>query len=202
MRRQKMVIGLIGKPWSGKDTLAQVIKEIAPKNKKVVIIRFSDILNKTLKSWYIPTEPRENRRKLAQFMNEAFVQYGGRFKSVLANIAKQKILKSRADIFIINNLKSPCDVAMVREFPCNLIIYITASFNLRYIRRQLSKGEPVEINGRSYDKFALEDLDQGELFISQIGQESDIIIENDGTMEEFVKKVKEIYQEKIAPLIS
>lgn len=198
MNTPKAVIGLIGEQWSGKDTFAKLILQMAAP-KKVEIIRFSAILTETLNRWSIPSDLRKNRRMLFEAMNEKFGKNG----SPLVNVVKQQIIASCADVVILNSLKQPDDIEMVREFRKNVIVYVTATFIKRYERRQISKGEPMEIHGRSYDDFAFDETDPGEILIRQIGQEmSDVTIHNNDTMEKFVQEVEKFYAEKIAPIIS
>lgn len=193
----KMVIGLVGEQWSGKDTAAKLIQNLALP-KKVEIIKFSAILSKTLDIWGIPSSSRENRRKIYEAMEEKFGKQG----SPLANIIKQQIQKSEASAVVLNSIKSYNDVKIVRQFSNNIIIYITASFDIRYLRCQQAKNQPIDYYGKSYDEFAIEENDPGELFVTQIGREqANEVIQNDGTMEEFIEKVKKLYIEKIAPII-
>lgn len=196
MKSPQLVIGLIGEQWSGKDTFAKLIQEMALP-KKVEIISFSAILTEILNNWSIPSQPRENRRKLAEFMKKAFDKYG----NALANIIRQRISNSSSDIVILISLKWYDDVEMVKQFPKNIIVYITATLDNRYRRRQKAKKEQIDYEGESYYRFVLEENDPGDLLVTQIGREqADVKIDNNGTMEEFVEQVKKIYNEKIAPL--
>ncbi len=202
MNTPKVVIGIIGEQWSGKDTFAHIIFQLAKSmSKKVQVIKFSAILTETLDKWGIPSNLRKNRRKLFDALRENFKEYG----NPLVNFVKKQIIGSYADIVVINSLKWPDDVEMIRQFNQSIIVYITADFKKRFQHCQVSKGrniEKINYEGKDYDEFVLEENDPGEIFITQIGNENaDVKIYNNGTIEEFIQEVQKFYDEKIAPVI-
>src|SRR5688572_17025142 len=105
----KIVIGLVGEKGSGKETFGNFLMEAA-KGKKVKRIRFSDLLNFTLKLWDLP-QTRENLQNLAVLMDTNFGT------GTLTGAVSKQIQDLEADIVILDGVRWETDEYLVRGFP-------------------------------------------------------------------------------------
>lgn len=178
------VIGLVGEKGSGKETFGNFLEEVA-KGKSVYRVRFSDILLQTLQLWSI-TPNRENLQKLAVVMKEG---YG---PDTLTHAIEEIIKESREDIIILDGVRWITDKELVRKFPKNILVYITAQADLRFDRLK-KRDLPFRKETSSLEKFMEEEKAENEIYIPLIGKEADFKIENNSTMEDFKQEVEKLY---------
>ncbi len=177
------VIGLIGEKGSGKQTFVNFLKDIAP-DKNIRQVRFSDILAQTLMIWDIPNT-RSNLQKLAIAMNETFGQ------SALANAAKYSIEGDNADVIIFDGIRRESELNLVQGMENSQLIYITADQNLRY-QRLKRRSEKVGEVGLTFEQFLEEENSKAEKNIPSLGQKADKKMENNGSLDQFKDKIKNL----------
>ncbi len=185
-----LVIGLTGENGSGKGTFIEFLKEFAV-GKTVGRMATSTILGETLDHWGIP-RTRRALQDLAIIMNE---HYGD---GTLANAAKKRILECKADIVVFDGVRWGSDEKMLRALPNSLIIYVTAGSDIRYNRIKGRK-EKVGESATPKEQFLIEEKIRTELEIPEIGSRADAKIVNEGTIEEYKKKVDEVWSKIVAP---
>lgn len=171
----KLVIGLIGEKGAGKETLCTLFKELGP-DKSIVKISSSTLLAKSLDMWDLP-KTRNNLQQLAILLEESFG------KGVVANAGKKLIEQSREDIILFDSVRWQSQFDMIRSFPNSLIIYITASPEVRFERTKLRQ-EKVGENEITLEKFIEEEQIDTETMIPSLGQKADIKIENNGSIQD------------------
>lgn len=169
------VIGLVGEKGSGKGTFAAFFEDAA-EERRVVSHRFSSLLAKTLDDWSIQ-RTRANLQTLAVVMDQGFGV------GTLSNAVFNVVSKADADIVVLDGVRWDTDMGLIRRFPKNLLIYITANTRLRY-ERTLSRGEKADEASVSFEQFLEEEQAANELGIPRIGALSDDIIKNEGTIED------------------
>lgn len=179
----KTIIGLVGEKGSGKETFGDLLQAIAPQ-KKIIRIRSSDILSETLTLWDIP-KTRENLQDLAIYMDQGFG------KGTLSQAVFKRIEKSEADIVIFDGVRWDTDVDLIRKFPKNFLIYVTADLEVRFERIKARKEKAFE-EGTTLKQFMHEEKKLTELQIPKIGKTADFKIENNGNLEDLKQKVEEI----------
>lgn len=177
------VLGLVGEKGSGKQTFVNFFKSLHP---DLVIrqVRFSDILAQTLILWDIPLT-RSNLQKLAIIMNDSFGA------QALANAAKFSIEGDNADVIILDGLRREAEYRLVKSMENNLVIYITAEQKLRYQRLKV-RSEKVGEVGLTFEQFLKEEDSKAESEIPNLSKKADVKIENNGTLEEFKTKIKQL----------
>lgn len=185
----ELVIGVVGEKRSGKETFVKLLQEIA-QDKKIKHSRFSDILFETLSFWNIPST-RQNLQKLAVIMDQG---YGA---GTLTRAVEQRIARERADIIILDGVRWQTDIEMVRRFPNNLLVYITAEPIVRYERTKTIKEKAGE-DSTTFEQFIAEEQAPNETQIPIIGNGANFKIANNGSLEEFRKKVEEFYLRFVA----
>lgn len=182
MNKSKLVIGLTGEKGSGKETFYQTLKKLT--KKKIVQLRFGDILAETLRLWDIPTT-RRNLQQLAIVMNKGFGL------GTLTHAMEKRIEKEEADIIIIDGVRWLDDAKMIRKQPNNKLIYITADVKIRYLRLK-EKSDKVKEMGISFAQFMREEKIKTEIDIPKIGKKADIKIVNNETLDKLKSEIKNL----------
>lgn len=168
-----LVIGLVGEKGSGKGTFAARVADIA-KDKCVVAMRFSDLLRETLDAWSIPTT-RRNLQLLAEVFENSFGM------GTLSHAVYEGVMKIDADVVILDGVRWETDAKLIRSFPQNKLLYITAPPAVRY-ERSILRGENVGEKKTTLEQFMEEEQAVNEILIPRIGATADHVIRNDGTM--------------------
>lgn len=182
----KTIIGLVGENGSGKDTFTTFFKAAAaPLDVKK--LRFSDILADTLKRWDIPLT-RSNLQNLAIIMDK---QYG---KGTLTHATEKRIRKDGSDIIVLEGIRWHTDIPMIRKFKNSFIVYVTAEPKIRF-KRLKERGEKIGEKDLTFERFKLEEKAATEVDIPEIGSKADFKIENNGSLDEFRRKVEELYKQ-------
>ncbi len=171
--KEKFIIGLIGEKGSGKETVGNLVMDLLPK-KKVVRVRFSDILAETLTLWNLPLN-RSNLQYMAIIMNQ---QFGA---GTLTEAVRNRLTSIKADVIILDGLRWETDIDLLRSFAHNIFIYITANEQTRYERIKARK-EKIGESSVSFEKFREEELMKNEILIPSFGKTADVTIHNDADM--------------------
>lgn len=187
-----LIIGLVGEKGSGKGTFAECIEECAlPKT--AVRVGSSQILGSTLALWDIPKN-RANLQDLAIIMDTHFG------KGTLTHAVEVRLRETPADIVIYDGIRWQSDVDMVRTFPNNLLVYITAPSDTRYARTKERKEKLGEATA-TFEQFMKEEEKETETMIPLLGASADISLINNGSIESYRNEIKKIFTEKIASLL-
>lgn len=178
------LIALVGEIGSGKETFAKLLQEVA-EGKKVVHVRYSDILKKTLELWGMPIT-RETLTTMRQTMNSNFGE------DSLPKATQESAKNLDADIVILDGVRWMADVEALRSLHDALLIYITAPIETRFerIKKRSEKEDESSLNLEEFRKGA---NTPNEILIPEIGEKAEVKIENGGTVEELKDKVKDFY---------
>ena len=173
----KKIIGLTGEMGCGKDTFCQFVKE---NYENVFVLKFSDALTDVLKIFFDAIK-REDQQWLGSELRERF----GKDILVRALIKKAKSIEE--GIIIFNGVRKELEIPAIKEIG-GKIIYITGEPKIRWERVKI-RGEKAD-DDVSFEKFLEMHNAEAELQIPEIGAKADFKIENNGSKEDFHKKVK------------
>lgn len=182
---KKLIIGLAGQRGSGKGTAANYLKA----RYRAEVRTFSQTLSRILAVLEIPGT-RENLQDLATALRKPF----GR--GVLVRPLKKFIKQSRAKVVVVDGLRMPEEVEMLRSLKNNLLIYIEAPAKIRFKRMKKSGGKDGK-EATDFKEFLRLDRRETELFISKIGRKADVVIDNTGTIEDLHKKIDKTMKKRI-----
>lgn len=183
-----IVLGLVGEKGSGKQTFSDFLKDLAA-DKKIVHMRFSDILRETLELWSLELS-RTNYQQLSIAMNKTFG------KGTLSRALYNNVLKKEADIVILDGVRWLSDEELLSSFPHKFMIYITADVEKRY-QRVVKRKEKIGEGDATLEQFKAEEKVKTETLIPKIGKRADIKIDNNGTLEDLKKLVNQLLHQHL-----
>ena len=172
------VIGLAGRIGSGKTVAAKYLSERYRGKQK----RFSKILMDILDILYLPNT-RKNLQKLGYSLRK---ELGN---DVIVNAFK-KNLETEKNLVIIDGIRYPNEVEMLRSFKENILIYIYASSNIRY--KRCKKRGDKDRPDMSYEEFVRADSAETEKYLDNIMEDADYVIDNSGSIDKFYETIDKI----------
>lgn len=167
---EKFYLGIIGKIFSGKETVYQTIKALVENNdgsNRVAIHRFSDPLNECLRAIALPKE-RDYQQRLSTILRREFGE------SVLGNALVQRATAEQAYIVCLDGIRRPQDTIFLRNLPNSHLIYVDAPLEIRFQRSQKRTDRPV-IN---IDELKNQQSAEADSKIDDISKEADFILDN------------------------
>jgi len=173
------VIGLTGKIGSGKGVISDYLRE----NYKASVYRFSKILEDLLTRLYISIE-RKNLQNLGISIRDSLG------KNVLVNTLKKDIENDNNKIIVIDGIRYPNEVKMLRSFKNNLLLYVDAPDRIRYERCK-KRGQRGESH-ITFKEFLRSESKETEKYIDKIKKQADFILDNSGPKERLIEQLEEI----------
>lgn len=178
----KTYIGLISKNRRGKDSVGNLVRKLRPEL-SVQVIRFSDSLNRILGTMELPLN-----RKLQQGLSEGVRREYG--QDVLSKRVHQDALESDARIVIINGVRRPADVELLRTLPDFHLIHVSAPPELAYEWMKRANEREGDAS-KTYGQFLEEDRAEPEQLIDETAKSADWTIVNDEDDPSFAKLTSE-----------
>jgi dephospho-CoA kinase len=177
----KKFIGVVGETGSGKNIFCKKIKDSFD---SVSVISSSLVLREALQVFIPGSEiTKEDLQWMALVL---FKRFG---KNFLSQAIKRRMIKSRGNIIVFDGMRMPADYKMIKEIG-GKTIYITAEPKTRWKRIQ-NRGEKKD-DKSSYKEFLRREKATTEIFIPKIGKKADFVIKNNGSLEDFYLKIKEV----------
>lgn len=177
------VIGVVGEKGSGKGTFADIFRVACP-GQRIATVRFSDILRETLAAWAIP-ESRANLQTLAMAMVGVFGT------DALANAVIARVNRMDAEVVILDGIRRKPELALLRQFSAQALVYVTASPDVRFDRLR-KRRENIGEGTMSYEQFLAEERAATEVEIPEIGAQANARIVNDAGMSEYEAAVRNV----------
>ncbi len=187
-----MIIGVVGKIAAGKTTIAKFLEEFG-------FCRIScsepliDLLTHKVDEYsWIPELPKKSepsREKLIEYGKYLKDRYG---EDILIRLTLDK--KRHCRDVVIDGVRSKGEIEAIKKRG-GLIIYVDAKPELRYerlVRRKASKDREI----KSFEDFmAMDDAEERLYQTSTLKNMANIIVENNGTLEDLRKAVESIITE-------
>lgn len=178
MVSKKLIIGLVGEKFAGKDAAANFLVQ----SYGAEHLRFSHLLDRILSLLNLPIS-RRNEIGLGLGLRQIF---GGQ---VLGPALIKQAIQSKAGVVVINGIRMD-EYESVKAAGAK-IIYITAPADIRFKRYQ-TRHEKADDGQMDFEAFLNQEKELTEIGIPDLGKKADYKIENIGTLDELNKKVNEV----------
>ncbi len=179
---RQRVIGLVGETGSGKDTVADYLRDVYGAE----LTRFSDPLKSAL-ALFFDAPSKADQAWLYGVFKERFGE------DVLHQALRHHLERTTSPLVVINGLRMRADEDFVRSIEGSMILYITAPQRLRW-ERTVGRGEKSD-DAQSFDAFAqFESTAETERHVPAIGSRAEETIVNDGTLQELLDAVDAVMQ--------
>lgn len=176
----KIIIGLAGEMASGKGTISGYLE----KKYGAKTYRFSDVLRNILKILYVE-ESRGNISDLSSVVRKTFGE------DIISKAAAENIKEIDNEIVILDGARRPDDLKYLKEMPEFKLVFVDTDIDNRY-ERIIKRGENLDDNAKTPEEFKRDHEREAESQASVLKNMADIIINNNGTIEDLHKQVDEI----------
>ena len=166
----KTVIGLLGKPASGKGTIAQILQEELGAG-RVTRCSSGQLLSEMADLLDLP-KTRDNLQRLPVIIDQEF----GR--GTISRAMGKRLGAQETEVVIWDGVRWPTDQELIRTASKHLIIYVFAPQVVRYGRAR-ARGEKPGETEMTLGRFLQEDSAPTEAQVENIGTYADLIIQND-----------------------
>lgn len=181
-------IGIVAERGAGKGLFMSLVKKLLT-NTRVASVRFSDPIADTL-VLLGKEKTRFHFSIVTTALREAFHDEG-----ILIGAVRSRVAALDADIVVIDGLRKPEEVSLVREFD-GVLVAIVADVRTRFERRRRD-AEKKDEETMSWEQFLAHDTLASEVSIRTIVETmADGTIENNGTVQEFEEKIKTFLTEQ------
>lgn len=175
-----LILGIAGEMLSGKSTAAQFYtKECA-----AISFRYSGIINEILDVLDLE-QTRFNQQEMGRILKE---QFG---PTVFAHPIVERTKLAPGKFYLVDGFRTKEEVEIFRSLQNFKLLYISASSELRYTRLR-GRAEKVGENQDTLEQFNHSQQHAVDKDISELKSCADIIIENDGSLEDFRAKLKAV----------
>ncbi|MFA5926066.1 MAG: AAA family ATPase [Parcubacteria group bacterium] len=181
MESKKIIIGLVGEMGSGKDTVAEYLKNECGAQ----LFRFSDPLREALEVFL--ESDRVGREDFIWLSNNVRGRYGN---NIIADSLRRKFNRAGEGIIVLNGMRIKEDLDFIRSFPDSRVIYVTIDAKTRW-ERVFGRGEKAD-DAVSFEKFQEMEKAETEVQIPDIGKKADFRLENNEAKENLREKTEEI----------
>lgn len=176
----KIILGFTGLPACGKGTIAAYFKT----EYKAETFRFSTMLRDVLDRLYLG-HSRENMSGISRILREFFGQ------DLMAKVMAKDVENSQAELIVVDGVRRMEDVKYLRALPNFKLVSIEAEMKIRY-ERLLTRGENLDDKNKTWEEFLADHQLETELTILDTMKAADIIINNDGSLEDLHKQLDEL----------
>lgn len=174
------IFGIAGQIAAGKDTVANYI--IKKTNAKT--FKFSQVLRDLLNRIHQEIK-RENLQKISTFLRQNFGE------DILANCIYEDIKNSNNEVIVIDGVRRFDDIKKLKTLENFKLIYIDTSIENRY-NRIIKRSENSDDQTKTFEEFKKENEQESESQIIKLKEFADIIIENNGNLEELYQKIDKV----------
>ncbi|MCK5026865.1 MAG: AAA family ATPase [Candidatus Pacebacteria bacterium] len=174
---KKHIIGLAGEMGSGKSAVARYLTE----KYGAVSYKFSTSLRDILDKLQLE-QSRKNLGELSTILRKT---YG---EDLFAKTVSQEVSKDTHNVIVVDGVRRLSDIKFLQELPEFKLFYIKGSLESRY-GRIAKRTQNVDDKGKTFEIFQKEQKQEAEVEILELESYADIIIENNGTLEDLYAEI-------------
>lgn len=176
----KIIIGLVGEIASGKDTIAEYLKEKYHSQ----TVSFSQPLRDILDRLYLP-QTRENLAYLGVDLRERFGQ------TVLAQTIAKEVEASPAPICCLPNVRLQSDIAFLKDLPGFVLVKIITEEKIRY-DRLTKRRQNTDDAAKTWEQFLADSQLPTETAIRETAKAANYELNNNGTFDDLYQQIDEL----------
>ncbi|MCK5095732.1 MAG: dephospho-CoA kinase [Candidatus Pacebacteria bacterium] len=180
---KKHIIGLTGEMGSGKSTVARYLTE----KYGAVSHKFSTPLRDILDRLRLE-QSRKNLGELSTILRKT---YG---EDLFAKVVSQEVSRDPHDVIVVDGVRRLGDIRSLHELPEFKLLYIKGSLESRY-DRITKRTQNVDDKGKTFEIFQKEQEQEAEIEIHELEVHADIVIKNDGSIEELFGAIDKVMSE-------
>lgn len=180
---KKIILGFTWEMWCGKDTAAEYIFSKYGWQK----FKFSSIMRDILKRIYSDIT-RENMASLSKWLRDLFWQ------DILAKVIYHDVLESKENVLIIDWVRRNDDIVHLAKSPEFKLVYLDVSLENRFDRIS-KRWENDDDIGKTMEQFQKEQLHEAEVQIRWLKNQSNYVVDNNGSLEDLYLQIDKIILE-------
>jgi len=177
---KKIIIGLVGEIASGKGTIVEYLA----KKHGASTHRFSTILRDILDRLHI----QHSRDSLQQASLMLRSTYG---ENILAKVMLGDTQNDKNEIIVIDGIRRAGDIEFLKEDPNFKMVFVDVSLEKRY-ERIIGREENADDKNKTFQEFKIDAQKEAELTIRGLREQANVILDNNGTVEELEKQIEEL----------
>lgn len=175
------IIGLVGENGSGKNEVAEYLKERC----NSVVVNTGDMVRQIANEKDL--EP--TRRNLHEISKQELNQHG---KDCFARRAMEQVESADSDVITITGLRTPEDVIALREQYQDDFLLVRVDVSLPFARFERVAERDKERDPTEFKDFLKQDEWEKKLFnLERTLQKADLTISNDGKLEALREEIEE-----------
>lgn len=179
----KIILASVGEIASGKGVFVDYIKEKFKANSYKFSTPLRDILDRIGEE-----QSRENMQDLSTILRERFGQ------DLLAKIIVQDVQNDSQEVVLVDGVRRVADIKYLKELDGFYLIHVQADEKIRYERIKSRKENPGDEN-KTWEKFQQDAQAETEISIREVAEQSNYIIKNNGSLEEYYNQIENILKE-------
>ncbi len=176
----KIILGFTGLIACGKGTATQYLKE----KYQAETFRFSTMLRDVCSRLYME-HSRENLSGISTVLREFFGQ------DLMAKVMAKDVENSQAELIVVDGIRRMEDVKYLRVLPNFKLVSIESEMKIRY-QRLLKRDENSDDQNKTWEQFQADHQLETELTILDTMKAADIVINNDGSLEDLQKQLDKL----------
>ncbi|MFA6300872.1 MAG: AAA family ATPase [Candidatus Paceibacterota bacterium] len=179
----KIILGVASQIAAGKGITTEYLK----KSYKAGTYKFSNVLRDLLGRLYLENS-RENLSKLSTALRKNFSE------DILAKVIYEDVKKDEREIIVVDGVRRLADIVYLKKLPGFRLVFIDADIEKRY-QRIILRGENVDDKNKSFEQFRKDHELETELQIADLKKVADVVVDNNGNLEDLYKQVDKIIKE-------
>jgi dephospho-CoA kinase len=177
---KKIILGISGDIGAGKNEMTDYIK----KKWRGKAYRSSEILRDILKRLNLP-ETRENMQKISTSLRKDFGE------DIISRVSSYDLRNIKNKIIAINGIRRMSDLKFFEKDFLVKLVYVGAHLEKRFKRISQRKENSDDIQ-KTFNQFKKDHLKEAEKQTGDLRGKADYVIKNNGTRQEFYKKIDKI----------
>ncbi|MEK7680882.1 MAG: hypothetical protein AAB348_02470 [Patescibacteria group bacterium] len=177
MQTNKIILVFSGLMASGKDTAALYLKAAH----RASIYSFSTMLEDALRRFHLEFN-RDNLIKMSEIIRGSFGE------DIMAKTMAKDVENDPNNLIVVSNARRMADVEYLSKFPNYVLCELFADPKVRY-DRIVNRGQRVDDKTKTFEQFMADHQRTTELSILDVVKNATEHIDNNGSLEEFHKKL-------------